>query len=211
MACTIISSPTPTLEATHRAVIYPTYTAFPAPSAKAITPSPYPTLTQTPVPKIEIQPVYVFPIRPSYLASYIQGHHDYPAVDILVPSGSDFIAVTNGFVDWINYEDKWEPSSNEAVSRGGLSVAIIGDDGFRYYGSHLSSIHPNLMVGMRVRVGQILGYTGSSGNARGTPPQLHFGISYPTQADDWKVRRGMIDPYPYLRAWEKGISMTPDQ
>jgi hypothetical protein len=52
----------------------------------------------------------------------------------------------------------------------GIAVAIIGDDGVRYYGSHLSEIARGIKPGMRVTAGQVLGFTGASGNARGTPP-----------------------------------------
>ncbi len=58
--------------------------------------------------------------------------------------------------------------------------------------------------GVRVASGQALGRTGRSGNARNTPPHLHFGVSRPTEPDDWEVRRGQLDPYPFLEAWRSG-------
>jgi murein DD-endopeptidase MepM/ murein hydrolase activator NlpD len=80
----------------------------------------------------------------------------------------------------------------------------------RYYGSHLSGIAPGIYPGMRVTAGQLLGYVGASGDARGKDPHLHFGISHPTTPDDWKTRRGELDPYPYLVAWKKGINLSPE-
>ena len=91
----------------------------------------------------------------------------------------------------------------------GLAVAIIVDDGLRYYGSHLSGIAPGISTGVRVKAGQLLGFVGASGDARGKTPHLHFGISHPTTPDDWKTRRGEIDPYPYLNAWKIGKNRTP--
>jgi peptidoglycan LD-endopeptidase LytH len=62
---------------------------------------------------------------------------------------------------------------------------------------------------VRVRAGQLLGLTGQTGNAADTAPHVHFGISHPTTPDDWVVRRGEVDPYPYLRAWAEGRDVTP--
>jgi murein DD-endopeptidase MepM/ murein hydrolase activator NlpD len=156
------------------------------------------------------QPRYVFPVQPGRGAWYQACHHDYPATDIFIPAGSRFVAVTAGVVDYVSYADAWDPATDEGDARGGLSVAIVGDDGVRYYGSHLSRIAPGIKPRVRVRVGQLLGYTGKTGSASGTPPHLHFGISRPTTPDDWAARRGQISPYPYLNLWRKGINRTPD-
>jgi murein DD-endopeptidase MepM/ murein hydrolase activator NlpD len=90
-----------------------------------------------------------------------------------------------------------------------MCVAIIGEDGVRYYGSHLSRVAAGIGPGMRVIVGQILGYVGHTGDARNTPSHLHFGISPPTTPDDWHARRGEVDPYPFLVAWRDGHNVTP--
>lgn len=151
---------------------------------------------------------YVFPVRGAAV-NYGPDHHDYPATDIFCPTGSEFVAVTDGVVDFVSRVDEWEPATNRPELRGGLSVAIIGDDGWRYYGSHLSGVADGIAAGQRIAAGQVLGWTGSSGNAQSTPPHLHFGISHPTTPDDWAVRRGQIPPYAYLRAWERGEMLTP--
>lgn len=141
--------------------------------------------------------------------SYGATHHDYPATDIFCPIGSEFLAPTDGVVDFVSREDLWDAATNRPEHRGGLAVAIIGDDGVRYYGSHLSAVADGIEPGVRVSAGQLLGLTGKSGNARSTPPHLHFGISRPTTPDDWQVRRGEIAPYPYLQAWQRGEMLTP--
>lgn len=146
--------------------------------------------------------VYVFPVQPARVASYGSSHHDYPATDIFCPIGSSFVAPTNGVVDYVSATDRWDPKVNDPDTRGGLSVAIIGDDGMRYYGSHLLAVANGIVPGVRVGAGQLLGKTGKSGDARYVAPHLHFGVSHPTTPDDWHTRRGEIWPYKYLRAWQ---------
>ncbi len=153
-------------------------------------------------------PRYMFPII-NAACSYGPDHHTYPATDIFCPIGSEFVAVTDGVVDFVSRVDEWDPTTNRPEQRSGLAVAIIGDDGWRYYGSHLLSVTDGIEPGVRVSVGQSLGKLGRSGNARHTPPHVHFGISHPTTPDDWQVRRGEIWPYEYLRAWERGEMLTP--
>ena len=89
-------------------------------------------------------------------------------------------------------------------------MAIVGDDEVRYYGSHLSEVAPGIRPGRRVEAGQLLGLTGKSGNAAGTAPHLHFGVSRPTFPEDWEVRRGEVDTFPLLQAWESGRNLTPE-
>jgi murein DD-endopeptidase MepM/ murein hydrolase activator NlpD len=152
---------------------------------------------------------YVFPVRSKGKISYGRAHHDYPAADIFCPIGSEFVAVIDGVVDYVSREDLWDSRIDDPALRGGISVAIVGDDGVRYYGSHLSEVAEGIAPGARVSAGQLLGLTGKSGNAASTDPHLHFGISHPTTPDDWAVRRGEVAPYNYLRAWQRGENVTP--
>lgn len=186
----------------------------PTPGAAQPTPAAIPAATATPASTSAAaeQPAerhYVFPVRTKGKLSYGKYHHDYPAADIFCPIGSDFLAVTGGVVDYVSRKDTWDPKVNDGATRGGLSVAIVGDDGVRYYGSHLSAVADGIEPGVRVESGQLLGQTGKSGDARFTDSHLHFGISHPTTADDWQVRRGEVQPYSYLKAWERGEGVTP--
>ena len=156
-----------------------------------------------------VEHAHIFPVRSSGKVTYGKTHHDYPATDIFCSIGSEFLAVTDGVVDFVSREDRWDPQANAGGTRGGLSVAIIGDDGVRYYGSHLSQVADGIAPGVRVAIGQVLGLTGQSGDAAVTPPHLHFGISHPTNPDDWVVRRGEVSPYRYLEAWRRGKNLTP--
>jgi murein DD-endopeptidase MepM/ murein hydrolase activator NlpD len=151
---------------------------------------------------------YVFPIKDAKV-SYGRDHHTYPATDIFVAEGSQFVAVTDGVVFHVTSEDLWSAANDDPALRSGLSVSILGDDGVRYHGSHLSSIADGIEPGVRVSAGQLLGLTGKSGNAQNTPPHLHFGIARPTTPDDWKVRRGEMNPYEFLKSWQQGIPLQP--
>lgn len=165
-------------------------------------------LALLPIAPAQAAPVYVFPVA-NCKATYGKYHHDYPATDIQAKLGCAFVAPINGVVEDVNRKDRWSGKTNLGQDRGGLSVSIIGEDGVRYYGSHLSKIEPGIAPGVAVIAGQKLGEVGSSGSARGTKPHLHFGISYPTMPGDWEIRRGVLYPWKYLDAWKAGKDLSP--
>jgi len=69
---------------------------------------------------------------------------------------------------------------------GGLQFWLWGDDGHVYIGSHLAKFGK----GGRVKAGTVIGYVGTSGNARGGRPQLHFEF-HPNAGP-------AVNPYPTL-------------
>lgn len=83
---------------------------------------------------------------------------------------------------------------------GGKQVWVIGPGRERYYYAHLDAWNPLLAVGDVVRPGDQLGEVGNTGNARGTPPHLHFGVY---------GSGGARDPLPMLRTGPPATS-TPD-
>lgn len=159
-------------------------------------------------------PIYAFPVA-GCTVTYSKYHHDYPASDIFAKKGCAFVAPTAGVVDEVNAVDRWSGKTNLGADRGGLSISLIGDDGIRYYGSHLSKIEANIIPGLRVATGEKLGEIGSTGSAKGTSPHLHFGISYPTEKGVWWIRRGVglekgkTSPWKYLQAWQVGKDLKP--
>ena len=159
-------------------------------------------------------PIYTFPVA-GCTVTYSKYHHDYPASDIFAKKGCAFVSPVAGVVDEVNTVDKWSGKTNLGADRGGLSISILGDDGLRYYGSHLSKIEPNIVPGYKVATGEKLGEIGSTGSARGTKAHLHFGISYPTEKGIWWVRRGVglekgkTSPWKYLQAWQVGKDLKP--
>jgi murein DD-endopeptidase MepM/ murein hydrolase activator NlpD len=73
---------------------------------------------------------------------------------------------------------------------GGLTVKVVMPDGTYFYLAHLSDLVDGFTNGMAVRTGDIVGYVGDSGNARGGAPHLHIGI-YPHGGPP-------VDPKPVL-------------
>jgi peptidoglycan LD-endopeptidase LytH len=154
---------------------------------------------------------YAFPVQPSTGCDVHYGHfhHDYPATDIFSKKGCRFVAPTDGVVTEVSRVDRWKPSTDRGADRGGRSVAVLGDDGVRYYGSHLLSIEAGIAPGVRVAAGQTLGRIDNSGDAIYVPTHLHFGISWPSRDGVWWVRRGTVYPWPYLDSWRAGGNRSP--
>lgn len=161
-----------------------------------------------PVAPLEKPRHFVFPLQPPNIAVFEGAHHDYPATDLFAPAGSPIVAVTDGVIQEISPVDNWDPTIDDPATRGGVFLSLIGWDGYRYYYSHLDRLVPTVQMGGHVVAGQLIGYVGDSGNARGVP-HLHFGISLPTYAGDWQTRRGTILPFPYLQAWKNGEGLSP--
>jgi len=102
------------------------------------------------------------------------------AIDIFRPIGSPLFAAVDGTIE------RLDPNP-----LGGLVVYLVDHDRrFRYYYAHLSRHEEGLTVGMSVKAGDVLGYCGDTGNAKGTSPHLHFQIS--------NLAGAMVNPYPWL-------------
>jgi hypothetical protein len=76
---------------------------------------------------------------------------------------------------------------------GGISVYVTTDDGTYYYMTHLSGFAPDLHTGDAVTQGQVVGFTGNSGNAAGGPAHVHFEIHPGGGA--------AVNPKPILDQW----------
>lgn len=103
----------------------------------------------------------------------------HQGVDIFAPRGTPVLSATRGVV--VAVRDQ---------GLGGRQVWVVGPGRERHYYAHLDAWAPRLTRGDLVRVGTRLGTVGTTGNARGTPPHLHYGIY---GAD------GALDPLPRLR------------
>jgi murein DD-endopeptidase MepM/ murein hydrolase activator NlpD len=149
--------------------------------------------------------VYVFPFTGKKV-SYGHTHHDYPASDVF-GCGANVVAPIGGVIEQTRTIDPWDPKINDPATRGGKYVAMLGDDGVRYYFAHLDSVavQPNDVVD----AGAALGIMGQTGNARNSACHTHFGISWPCPATEWAVRRGEIWPWRYLDAWRAGQQLSP--
>ncbi|MGH3355325.1 MAG: M23 family metallopeptidase, partial [Nocardioidaceae bacterium] len=152
---------------------------------------------------------YAFPVRGR--TSYSRVHHDYPAADVFARCGTEVVAPTGGVVLEVMRRDRFDPDVDNPALRGGRSWSLAGDDGVRYYGSHLAAVSDRVVRGRRLRAGAHIGQVGQSGNARGSGCHLHFGLSPVCRGrGDWWVRRGTVSPYPFLRAWERGRDRSPE-
>lgn len=155
---------------------------------------------------------YLFPVKDCKV-TYSRYHHDYPATDIFAKAGCLFVAPIAGEIDQVSRTDTWSGRTNAGDTRGGKFVSMVGDDGIRYYGSHLRSVSKGIRKGARVEAGEALGEIGSSGSARGTSAHLHFGISWPTEVSEgeypWWIRRGILNPYRFLKSWQSGEDLSP--
>ena len=58
---------------------------------------------------------------------------------------------------------------------GGLAVHIVEPDGSRWYLAHLAALADGMGDAVHVGAGDVVGFVGDSGNARGGPPHLHLG------------------------------------
>lgn len=166
------------------------------------------TFSVLPLESASAAPTYQFPVQ-GCSVTYARSHHNYPATDILAPKGCHFVAPIAGYIDEVNRVDKFTWKTNRGADRGGLFVSVLGDDGVRYYGSHLSKIPAEIVSGLRVNAGDLIGYVGASGDSKGLAPHVHFGISWPTPAGIWWVRRGELYPWKYLDAWKAGKDLSP--
>lgn len=184
------------------------------PSAAPTSASPSASRSATPKPKASsssappAEVTYVFPVKASNV-DYHPTHGKYPATDLFADCGEPVVATTSGVILEVSLADRYVEGSPDGPNNGGLSVSLLGDDGVRYYGSHLSKVRSGIRAGVRVDAGERLGDLGRTGNANNVC-HLHYGISPPcARTGDWKVRRGVIWPAPYLDSWRKKGNKSP--
>lgn len=165
--------------------------------------------TTTTVPSTSITPVLRrVPIGDGVNFSYGREHSAYPASDIFADCGSPIVASISGELLEVRTVDEWDPSTDNPAKRGGQSISLLGDDGVRYYMAHFSYIDPAIVPGAHVETGQLLGHVGRTGRASAC--HLHFSLSPVCGGKEWKVRRGVIWPWPYLDAWRNGDNLSPE-
>jgi murein DD-endopeptidase MepM/ murein hydrolase activator NlpD len=151
---------------------------------------------------------YAFPVRAGNV-DFHTTHAKYPATDLFADCGEPVVAVVDGVILEVSRTDGYVRGRPDGPLNGGLSVSLLGDDGVRYYGSHLSSVQAGIDAGVRVKAGRRLGSLGRTGNANNVC-HLHFGISPPCAGTgDWKVRRGVVWPAAYLTSWRQGGGKSP--
>lgn len=116
--------------------------------------------------------------RVQFAQRFEMGAHE--GTDIFGPAGAELIAVADGTV-----RQAKEP-------KGGFVVYLLDDAGTQYYYAHLDAFAYPMASHQRrkVKAGDVLGYMGTTGNAKGAPPHLHFEV---------KRKSGRkLDPFPML-------------
>ncbi len=133
---------------------------------------------------MEATPGFVCPVRQPF--SFVNdwgfprdgGARTHKGTDVFTPYGQEQYAVANGTIELLS------------GGLGGTAIWLVSDYGVRFYYAHMSGYAPGLTNGQTVAIGDLVGYTGNTGNARTTPPHLHFGIRASTGS--W------VNPYPTL-------------
>jgi murein DD-endopeptidase MepM/ murein hydrolase activator NlpD len=135
---------------------------------------------------VTLEPTLGFPvsghdagaIRSRFGADRDAGRRRHEGVDIFAPRGTPVVAAAGGLATWVG--------TNEL----GGNVVMVRDRarGEGHYYAHLDT--QLVAEGTIVTAGDTLGLVGNTGNARTTPPHLHFGI--------YARGRGAVDPTPYL-------------
>ena len=150
-------------------------------------------------------PMYVFPFS-RVPVTYPKDHLGYPAVDV-EGCYARILAPTAGVISQLHRKDKWTPEDDSPGTRGGLTITLTGDDGVRYFFSHLGRI--KVLMNQRVSAGDWIGVMGSSGNARVTRCHTHFGMSRVCPLAEVYLLQGEIWPQKYLDAWKNGEQLSP--
>ncbi len=122
----------------------------------------------------------------SYADAWTSAHQ---GTDIFASRGQPVVAVAPGMARATN-----DP-------KGGKVVYLTGDDGWRFYYAHLDAWAPELEPDaqpIQVESGAFLGQVGTTGNAEGTAPHLHFQAAPPGS--------GAVDPFALLQSVDPKFS-----
>jgi murein DD-endopeptidase MepM/ murein hydrolase activator NlpD len=112
---------------------------------------------------VPVEGVPLARIPPSFHAPREGGRERHQGIDIFARRGTAVRSAAWGVVVKI-----------EEQRRGGRVVLVLGRGSILFFYAHLDSWAPGLHVGQLVEQGALLGRVGDTGNARGTPPHLHF-------------------------------------
>jgi peptidoglycan LD-endopeptidase LytH len=94
------------------------------------------------------------------------GDRIHRAIDIMAPRGTPVVSADDGRIVRL--------STN---TLGGITIyAVDPSNRLVYYYAHLDHYDPAARVGASIAKGTVIGYVGTTGNARGGAPHLHFQV-----------------------------------
>ena len=136
--------------------------------------------------KVVVTADFVFPVDgPNSFSSTFgaprSGGRRHQGCDIFTARNTPLVAVVDGVITSATPSD---------TGLGGVTIHLRGGNRTVYYYAHLSSLKNGIRAGVRVNAGDVIGYAGNTGNARGKAVHLHFEIRPNGGA--------AIDPYPTL-------------
>ncbi len=106
--------------------------------------------------------------------------HLHEGTDVFAPTGTPVRTPVDGVV------------RHSAGGAGGTAAYIRTVEGHEVYFAHLAS-YSDVKPGQSVKVGDVVGFVGSTGNAAGGAAHLHFEIH--------PKGKGPVNPKPYLDQW----------
>ena len=101
----------------------------------------------------------------------------HEGIDIFAKRNTPIQATTHGIITRVG-DDRL----------GGRVVFMVGPGGAGHYYAHLED-YADIKVNDWVDSGDTIGYVGDSGNAKGTPPHVHYGVY---------INGSAVNPYPLL-------------
>ncbi len=116
--------------------------------------------------------------------------HLHEGTDVFAPAGTPLVAIERGVLVSVGSD-----------LLGGTKLWLVGATGTRYYYAHLSAFAPGVADGKPVQAGEVVGFVGNTGNARGTSPHVHF-EAHPDGG-------AAINPYPLLRIVDDAARAVP--
>ncbi|MFP5419495.1 MAG: M23 family metallopeptidase [Gammaproteobacteria bacterium] len=112
----------------------------------------------------------------------------HKGIDIFAPRGTAVLAAQSG---WVVYRG--------TLAQGGRVVAVLSARGWLHYYAHLDSTQAR--AGAWVKQGTPIGRVGSTGNATGKPPHLHYSIVSPIPK--------LTDFRPVAQGWKRMFYRNP--
>jgi murein DD-endopeptidase MepM/ murein hydrolase activator NlpD len=163
-----------------------------APTQPAATPSEGPMPFATPLTAVYPAPQgssHVFPVVGG--ASYSNdwgsprpGGRSHQGIDLFARAGTPIVAVNDGTLSKVGWNRV-----------GGWRFWLRDEWGNEFYHAHLSAFAPAAVEGATVKKGTVIGFVGNTGDAKATPPHVHFEI-HPAGGRP-------VPPFTYMNAWPR--------